>query len=164
MHFTVGGTLYPELWDVTGTFGELHGEAATYLTPRTSFGPTLALRGGGKKVWGDFPFFESAFVGGASTVRGQRENRYAGDASLYGSAELRAKLGRYFVLLPGTYGVFGIADVGRVYLEGESSDTWHTGFGGGLWLAFLEPANTMTLAFVSGDDRTGFYLRAGFAF
>ena len=49
-----------------------------------------------------------------------------------------------------TFGVFGLADVGRVYLEGESSDVWHTGFGGGLWFAFLERANTMTLSLVSG--------------
>ena len=163
-HFTAGGTVYPALWDVEDTFGELHGEAATYLTPRTSFGPTLALRAGAKKVWGTFPFFESAFVGGASTVRGLREQRYAGDAAVYGNAELRLGLGHFFVLLPGTFGVFGIADVGRVYLEGESSDVWHTGFGGGLWFAFLERANTMTLSLVSGDDRTAFYLRAGFAY
>ena len=156
--------MYPALWDVEDTFGELHGEAATYLTPRTSFGPTLALRAGAKKVWGTFPFFESAFVGGASTVRGLREQRYAGDAAVYGNAELRLGLGHFFVLLPGTFGVFGIADVGRVYLEGESSDVWHTGFGGGLWFAFLERANTMTLSLVSGDDRTAFYLRAGFAY
>lgn len=164
VHILAGGSLYPAVWDVTGTFGELHGEAATYLTPRTSFGPTLALRAGGKRVWGDFPFFESAFVGGASTVRGLREQRYAGDAALYGNAELRVRLGRFFVVLPGDYGIFGMADVGRVYLEGESSDTWHTGVGGGIWFAFLEPGNTITVSLVRGDERTAFYLRAGFAY
>jgi hemolysin activation/secretion protein len=156
--------VYPAVWDVVSTFGELHGEASTYLTPKTSFGPTLALRAGGKKVWGNFPFFESAFVGGASTVRGLREERYAGDAAVYGNAELRARLGRFFVVLPGSYGVFGIADVGRVYLDGESSDTWHTGFGGGVWFAFLEPGNAITVSAVRGDHRTAFYLRAGFAY
>ena len=164
VHFTAAGTVYPAIWDVESTFGELHGEASTYLTPRTSFGPTLALRVGGKKVWGDFPFFESAFIGGASTVRGLREQRYAGDAAVYGNAELRLRLGRYFLVLPGEYGIFGIGDVGRVYLEGESSDTWHTGVGGGIWFAFLDRANTMSVAVVSGDDRTALYLRAGFGY
>jgi hypothetical protein len=164
VHLLAGGSVYPAVWDVASTFGEVHGEASTYLTPKTSFGPTLALRAGGKKVWGAFPFFESAFVGGASTVRGLREQRYAGDAAVYGNAELRARLGRFFVVLPGTYGVLGIADVGRVYLDGESSDTWHTGFGGGVWFAFLESGNAITMSVVRGDQRTAFYLRAGFAY
>lgn len=164
VHLTAGGSVFPAVWDVETTFGELHGEVAAFLTPRTSFGPTLALRAGGKRVWGDYPFFEAAFVGGAGTVRGLREDRYAGDGSAYGNAELRVRLGRYFVLLPGDYGVFGLADVGRVFLEGESSDVWHTGVGGGLWFAFLEQANTMTVALARGDGRTAFYLRAGFAY
>jgi hypothetical protein len=161
---SAGGSIYPAVWDVEETFGEVHGEVGTYLTPHKTFGPTLALRAGGKKVWGTFPFFESAFVGGAATVRGLREQRYAGDAALYGNAELRLRLGRFFVLLPGDFGVLGLADVGRVYLEGESSDTWHTGVGGGLWFAFLDPANTITVTLARGDNRTALYLRAGFGY
>jgi hypothetical protein len=164
VQLSAGGSFYPAVWDVEETFGEVHGEVGTYLTPHTTFGPTLALRAGGKKVWGTFPFFESAFVGGATTVRGLRTQRYAGDAALYGNAELRLRLGRFFVVLPGDFGVFGLADVGRVYLEGESSDTWHTGVGGGLWFAFLDPANTITVTVARGDNRTALYLRAGFGY
>jgi len=164
VHLVAGGSVYPAVWDVDSTFGELHGEAGTYLTPNTTFGPTLALRAGAKKVWGAYPFFESAFVGGASNVRGLRTQRYAGDAALYGSAELRARLGQYFLVLPGTFGVFALGDVGRVYLKGESSDSWHTGVGGGLWFAYLEPANTITIAVARGDSRTALYIRAGFAY
>ncbi|HUR92945.1 MAG TPA: BamA/TamA family outer membrane protein [Gemmatimonadales bacterium] len=164
VHLLAGGSVYPAIWDVESAFGEVHAEAATYLTPHTSFGPTLALRAGAKKVLGDFPFFESAFIGGASTVRGLREQRYAGEASLSGSAELRLRLGKFYVVLPGDYGVFGIADVGRVYLDGETSDTWHSGFGGGLWLAFLEPGNTLSLSVVRGDERTALYFKAGFGY
>jgi hypothetical protein len=158
------GSVYPGLWDVERTFGEVHGQLATYLTPSGGFRPTLALRAGAKKVWGTFPFFESAFLGGAATVRGLREQRYAGDAALYGNAELRVPVGRFFVVLPGRFGVFGLGDLGRVYLSDESSDTWHTGVGGGLWFAFLDPANVVTVAVARGDDRTALYLRAGFAY
>jgi hypothetical protein len=164
VQFSAAGSVYPAVWDVAETFGEVHGEVGTYLTPHTTIGPTLALRAGGKKVWGTFPFFESAFVGGAETVRGLREQRYAGDAALYGNAELRLRLGRFFVVLPGDFGVFGLADVGRVYFEGESSDTWHTGVGGGLWFAFLDPANTITVSLARGDNRTALYLQAGFGY
>jgi outer membrane protein assembly factor BamA len=165
VHLIAGGSVYPAVWDVDSTFGELHGEASTYLTPNTTFGPTLALRAGAKKVWGGFPFFESAFIGGASTVRGLRTQRYAGDAAVYANAELRARLGRYFLVLPGTFGVFALGDVGRVYLDGESSDKWHTGVGGGLWFAYLDPASTLSIAVARGDDdRTAVYIRAGFAY
>lgn len=164
VHLLAAGSFYPALWDVEDTFGEVHGEIATYLTPATSFAPTLALRAGGKKVWGTFPFFESAFIGGAATVRGLREQRYAGDAALYGNAELRFRLGRFFAVLPGTLGLFGLADVGRVYLDGESSDKWHTGVGGGFWFAFLDPATTVTVALARGDSRTALYVRAAFAY
>ena len=35
--------------------------------------------------------------------------------------------------------MFGLADVGRVFLDGESSDRWHAACGGGIWLSWLEP-------------------------
>jgi hypothetical protein len=160
----VGGKIYPAVWDVDSTFGEAHGEAATYLTPPIPLQPTLALRVGGRKLWGHYPFFESAFIGGASTVRLGRVNRYAGDAAAYGSAELRLPVARVTLVLPADVGVFGLGDVGRVFVEGESSDKWHSAFGGGLWLAWLDRANTISAAVAAGDERTGFYLQAGFGF
>ena len=93
-----------------------------------------------------------------------RENRYAGDAVVYAGAELRLFLTKFFLLLPGDFGVFGLGDVGRVYLEGESSDRWHGAAGGGIWFAFLGRANTLSMAVARGEERTGFYLRAGFGF
>jgi len=164
VHFAAGGSVYPGIFDVTSTFGEVHGEAATFLHASMPLEPVLALRAGAKRVWGTYPFHEAAAVGGASTVRGLRSDRYLGDAAVFANAELRLRLTRFDVVLPGEMGVFGLGDAGRVWLEGESSDTWHTGVGGGLWFAFLSRASTMTLAIARGDDRTAFYLRAGFGF
>nr|NIM52039.1 hypothetical protein [Gemmatimonadales bacterium]NIN12787.1 hypothetical protein [Gemmatimonadales bacterium]NIN51012.1 hypothetical protein [Gemmatimonadales bacterium]NIP08476.1 hypothetical protein [Gemmatimonadales bacterium]NIR00912.1 hypothetical protein [Gemmatimonadales bacterium] len=121
VYVTVGGSVYPPIWDVDSLFGEVHGEFATYLTARpVPLRPTLALRVGGKKVWGRFPFQEAAFIGDAASVRLGRQNRFAGDASVYGNAELRLRLARIFLVLPGDFGVFGLGDVGRVFLDGES--------------------------------------------
>ncbi|MFL5401246.1 MAG: hypothetical protein ACJ8BF_00320 [Gemmatimonadales bacterium] len=159
-----GGNIYPALWDVDSTFGEVHGEAATYLTAKLPLEPTLALRVAGKKIWGRYPFFESAFIGGASTVRLGKVNRYAGDASAYGSAELRLALARLELVLPAQFGVFGFGDVGRVFLAGESSDVWHEAGGGGIWLSFLDRAYTFSLALGAGEERTGLYVQAGFGF
>ena len=159
-----GGNAYPAVWDVDSTFGEVHGIAATYLSVRAPLDPTLALRVGGKKLWGAFPYFEAAFIGDPSTVRLGRWNRFAGDASAYGSAELRLTVGRALVVLPADIGIFGLADGGRVFLEGESSSEWHTAFGGGVWLAFLDRAHTLSAAVVSSEERTGVYVQAGFGF
>ena len=160
----VGGSAYPPIWDVDSTFGEVHGEAATYLSVSAPLDPTLALRVGGRKLWGRYPYFEAAFIGGSSTVRLGRINRYAGDASAYGSTELRLSLTRVRVILPATLGIFGLADAGRVFLAGESSDTWHSAAGGGVWLSYLERAYTLSLAIAKSDERTGIYAQAGLGF
>jgi hypothetical protein len=160
----LGGAAYPSVWDVDSTFGEVHGEASTYLTARVPLSPTLAFRVGGKKLWGRYPYFESAFIGGASTVRLGRVNRYAGDASAYASAELRLALARLQLVLPAQVGVFGLGDVGRVFLAGESSDRWHGAAGGGIWIAYLDRAYTFSVALASGEERTALYAQAGFGF
>jgi hypothetical protein len=164
VHAIVGGTLYPSLWDVESTFGEMHAVAATYLTAAGRLRPTLALRAAGQRVWGTFPFHESAFVGGGSSLRGWGEQRFAGEASLYGTAELRLFLTRFFLVLPTDLGIFGLVDAGRVFAEGESSSEWHRGIGGGIWIAPVERKHTVSLAIVHSEERTGVYLRSGFLF
>ena len=171
----VAGAVYPGVWDVASAFGSIDGEARTYATARIPTNPTLALRVGGKKVWGTFPFHESAFLGGPGltgsgasdgNLRGFRKNRFAGDTALYGNSELRLVLAKIKLLVPGELGLFGAADAGRVMYakEPDDADTWHTGVGGGLWLSFLRRRQTLSVAAVNGDDLMGVYLRAGLVF
>ena len=160
----VGGTVYAPILTVEETYGRVRGEIRAYLTPGSERAPTLALRAGGEKLWGAFPFFEAAFLGGLETVRGYARQRFAGDASVYGSAELRIPLLRHRIVVPGEVGIQGIADVGRVFVEGERSDRWHRGFGGGLWITLLERVNTVSVSVVASDERVGFYAGAGFAY
>jgi hypothetical protein len=162
--FDVGASAYPAVLSVKKAFGEVHGQAATYLTAGGYLEPTLAFRVGGKKVWGAFPFHEAATVGGKDTLRGFLEQRFAGDACVYGNAELRLFLTRFSVLSPGDMGIFFVGDAGRVYLEGEDSNKWHAGFGGGIWLAFVERRNTVSVAVVRSAEKTGVYARLGFGF
>ena len=163
-HVFVTARYFPSLWDVETAFGSIHGEAATYLTGGGGLQPTVALRAGGKRVFGTYPFHDAAFIGGAANVRGFHPQRFAGDASLYGNAELRLELGRFFLVLPGDFGVFALADAGRVFLEGETSDRWHTAVGGGLWFAYLDRSRTVSVAVARSEERTGLYVRAGFSF
>ena len=161
----LGASVYPSVLDVEEAFGALHVEGATYLTADSlPLQPTLALRAGGKHVWGDFPYQEAAFIGDPATVRLGRQNRYAGESAVYGGAEVRLRLGAMNLFVPGEFGVFGLGDVGRVYLEGESSDTWHAAGGGGVWLSFIERVNTISVAVARSEERTGVYVGAGFGF
>ena len=161
----LGGSAAPELWDAASAYGELHGEVRTYLTPGRANAPTLALRAGGRAVIGTAPYLDRALIGGASTVRGLREQRFAGRQSAYGSAELRQALGRVKVVVPLRVGLFGFGDAGRVFETGESSDRWHWGAGGGLWAAIFQTGSTLSIGAARSDDRTtGIYLRAGMAF
>lgn len=160
----IGATVFPKVWDVETAYAEVHGEASAHVTAPIALEPTLAVRAGGKSVSSGAPYFDAAFVGGGDTVRGLPEQRFAGRSSLYASAELRLFLTRFFLLLPGELGVFGLTDTGRVFASGETSGRWHSSVGGGLWFAFLSRASTVTIAVARSEERTGVYARAGFGF
>jgi len=133
--------------DLGGPFGSARGEARTYLS--LGGGPVLALRAGGEVVRGDFPFAEAAFLGGPGSLRGYPYQRFAGDASAFGSAELRQPLGEVRLLVRGRLGVFALADAGRVWMDGDSPGDWHTDYGGGLWFETL--GIPLTLTYARGD-------------
>ncbi|HEX5133234.1 MAG TPA: BamA/TamA family outer membrane protein [Candidatus Krumholzibacteria bacterium] len=160
-HFTAAGTVFPPLGKVESTFGEAHAEAAVYRTASIPLTPTLALRVGGKAVWGEYPWHEAAYLGGSASLRGFASQRFAGDASAYGGAELRVPLTHIYLFVPGNVGVFALGDVGRVFVDGESSDRWHTSAGGGIWLSLVDPDNTISISVVGSEEDTRVYVRAG---
>jgi hypothetical protein len=160
-----GGEVVPALWDVESTFGRLGGEARAFLSAATvPLEPTLALRAGGEQVFGDAPFQSASYLGGRSGLRGWDSERFAGDASVFGNAELRLRLAGVRIMLPTELGVFGLADVGRVYVDGESPGGWHTGVGGGIWLAFVDRASTISVAMAHSEERNAFYVSLGFTY
>ncbi len=117
-------------------------------------GSVLAVRAGGQKAFGEFPLQYAAFLGGSPSLRGYAFDRFAGDASAFGSAELR-------VPLAGPFGVLGLADAGRVWYDGDSPGGWHTALGGG---GFVRAGGyTASLLYAYGE-RGIVYLRLGLPF
>jgi outer membrane protein assembly factor BamA len=157
-------TYYPEAWDVESAFGSLVASVATYVTLPVPLKPILALRGSGKRVLGDFPYFEAAFVGGGGSVRSLEAQRYAGDAALAATAELRIPLASFSLILPLDVGVFGLAETGRVYLDGESPGGWHGAMGGGFWIGVIDPTSALSFSFTNNQERTGIFIKAGLSF
>jgi hypothetical protein len=92
------------------------------------------------------------------------EQRFAGDASLLGSAELRVDLKRVLIVLPTDVGFFVFGDAGRVFRDGETSNRWSSGWGGGLWFAPLRRSSTVQVSLARAERRTAIYFGVGFAF
>jgi len=167
------GTWWPKLWDVSDTFGEVDGNANTYLSLGNWL--TLAARAGGKKVFGTYPFRDAAFIGGGNlptgsllepsyAIRGFHTMRFAGDASAYGNADLRLRLFRATIILPTHVGVFGLADAGRVWLSGEDSNTWHRDFGGGVWISPMNYRYTFVAYIANSSEGNIVHVGSEFTF
>jgi hypothetical protein len=175
---------YPPWLDNAAGFTKFRGEASALLGSDLVSPVLLSLRVAGEKNWGRYPFFEAAFLGGASLpspldlthgasgnlLRGYDQNRFAGDASAVANADLRIPVGKYSAILPLRYGLLGLADVGRVFLSSESSSTWHWGAGGGVWLALraaapgVEFVSSASLAVVRSDEGTSLIVSTLFGF
>jgi hypothetical protein len=155
------GFYYPEAWDARASFGGVEGEMRGYLAGKRAM---LAAKVGGRRVFGDYPWFESAFVGSSRSLRGYRKNRFAGDGSVYGSLEARFWLFRGQLIAPGRWGVFGLADAGRVFLEGDSSEAWHASYGGGIFFQIMTLNTIVHAAIAHGDEGTRVHVGYGFAF
>jgi hypothetical protein len=138
---------YPLFGDA---FGTAAARGALYLPlRRIGSGPHLAFRAGASMATGEYPAQFAAAIGGRSTVRGYSWRRFAGDVATNGSAELRVPVGTVNLLLKSQLGVFALADAGRVWFDGRSDGDWHTGVGGGIWLAAL--GRSVSLAYAKGE-------------
>jgi hypothetical protein len=151
---------YPLVTGAADVFGNVAVEGSVYV-PLPGRGPHLALRAGGGHAFGDYPFFEAATIGGRSTVRGLRQDRYAGDTGAYGTAELRVPLDSVVLFFRTEAGAFAFGDAGRVWHDGVSAGSWHTGVGAGVWLALF--GRSVSLA-VARSDATRAYAWLGLPF
>src|SRR6202044_1912615 len=105
------------------------------------------------------PFQDLPVIGGATTVRGYYNGRFAGDAALYNRTELYVPVFRVALVAPSTVGLMGLNDGGRVFASGSAyrSSAWHDGIGGGLWTSFLDNQYLITLTAVHGSERMFVY-------
>ena len=115
---------------------------------------------------GNYKFFQASSVGGKSNLRGHRATRYAGDACLYQNSEFRLKLFNFSnYLSKGEFGILGFYVIGRVWLDGEDSNQWLHGYGGGIWISPFSIAVLSANYELSKDEDPGlFSLRFSFLF
>lgn len=157
--FDAAATAYPGLDGDTDAFGTGEATLRGYLP---LLGDThLALRLGGRQAWGDFPAWHAATIGGRTSIRGFEYMRFAGDAAAFGNAEIRVPVTTLSLIVRGELGLLGLADAGRVWVDGDSDGDWHSALGGGAW--FSGAGQTLSLYFASGE-RDQLYLSFGMPF
>ena len=163
-YFKVSGSYYPEILDNKSSFIKGGLDVRSYHTANFITDATLALRAGGEKIFGTYPFFKSAFLGGGDNLRGYNRERFSGDASLFGQAELRFYLTDLKLIINGRFGFFAFAETGRVFIEHDDSEKWHPSYGGGLWVSYLNRAVNLNLALANSEETLIFYFLTRFMF
>lgn len=138
--------------DAYERFGTARAVATGYLPVPLPLETVVALRAGGEHLWGDAPLQYAPRLGGSETLRGHHTGRFFGDSSAFGSAELRVRLFKANLWIARSeVGVIGLYDAGRVWLDGEDSDQWHTAQGGGLWFATIDRKLTAHVVYAHGE-------------
>ena len=175
---TVSGSSFPTkgiYWQVRGNWlqgldkanniSSLDSEVQWYHSVRLPSLLTLAVRVGGGHIFNDdFQFFQAYKLGNLTNLRGYRRTRFYGQSYAYNSTELRMNVLRFSTYLaPIHLGVIAFNDVGRVWLPGESSNTWHHGYGAGI---YLSPFNMISISAMWGFSREDSLtlIRFGFLF
>ncbi|MES2375906.1 MAG: BamA/TamA family outer membrane protein [Bacteroidota bacterium] len=146
------------------SYGQIVSEFSFLLNPDNESKLVFADRIGGGTTIGNAAYYQQLKLGGSSNLRGFYTWRFTGKSMAYNNFEVRVKLSDFAsYLLPGTLGMIGFDDVGRVWTPGELSSTWHNGFGGGF---YFEPGQLLLVQGVVGFSKEGAYpyVSAGFRF
>ncbi len=158
IYWNTNASFLYDLDHATKTFNRLSSDLSLFMSFRKPHRMVIALRIGGSMNIGEYDFFQANTLGGESNLRGYRSTRYSGDANIYQNSEFRFKLfefSSYFA--KGEFGIIGFNDVGRIWLDGENSDMWHHGYGGGIWIS---PFNISVISATferSKDEENGLF-------
>lgn len=125
-----------ESYDVT----QLRSDFAFFLPVGKKI--VLASRFGAGHNFGDFEFYQAQYLGALDNLRGYRKYRFAGQSMAFNNTELRISFGDFTsYLFPSGFGLILFHDVGRVWSDlAMESDKWHSGYGGGIWIAPMRRA------------------------
>lgn len=102
---------------------------------------------------GEPEFYQRVRLGGLANLRGFHTGRFTGSTMAYNDLEARVKLFDFnSYLLPGSVGIVGFNDLGRVWMPGERSARLHVGYGGGLYIV---PAHSLLIEGMVGLSQEG---------
>jgi hypothetical protein len=138
--------------------GILSAETSLYISSGDRRPVTFAVRGGYVLSYGDTPFYQKAKLGQHLNNRGLNRNRFTGDRAAFVNTDLRFHLGVIQTpVIPLSYGIYGLFDLGRVWIINDNSNSWHTSFGGGFYIAPYSDAVSLRLSYARSDLGSGIF-------
>ena len=155
------GRFAPPVFDLESAYGSARSSIRGRLRAPLPLQPELSVRVSGEQAWGRVPYAEAASLGGGQDLLGYRYRRYIGDRSLSAMSIGRLRLLKLDQVSGLRFGLQGIAGVGRVWLEGEDSDLWHTSLGGGIWVRSEGLGKFISFSLIQGDRGMESYLSFG---
>ena len=160
---TIDGDVNGE--DIDNNFGYVKPYFAIDHRLNKSASLVLATKIGGEAILGDdFELYHAAQLGGGKNLRGFRRERFTGKYSVFHTTDLRLRLGKFkSSFIPLKYGITGGVDYGRVWLDDDNSDKWHSSVGGSFWISGLETF-TANLGYYGSSDGGRIAFVLGFAF
>jgi hypothetical protein len=158
------GSIFPAVDNIPENFYRAGIDVRGYFTPEFMSFTTFALRAGGTKVWGKYPFFAGATIGGKQNVRGYNDKRFSGDASLFGQAEIRLFITELKLILKSKLGINLFVETGRVFTTNDNSNKWHPSYGAGFWIDYFNSEFIPSAYVAFSPDRTTFAFGLGMGF
>jgi hypothetical protein len=149
--FSLAAEYTANLKDRSKSFGRYASEVKIYVPVSRKLGFTF--KGGGSTMTGTPDFYQYNRIGGSRTLRGHQRDRYYGTSTFYNQNELRWITDARTFLFNGKFGIFGLYDIGRVWIENEKSDIWHASVGGGVIVSVFNKITFAGSYAISKDDR-----------
>jgi len=136
IYFNTYAKAYTGINENTNNFTRAGADFSLYTDVLYKKHIVFATAFGAHRNFGKFEIPQAQYLGFKQNLRGYRFQRFAGEARAYNNTELRFNFGDVNLYwFKGPVGVVAFHDVARVWTDGEDSDTWHTGYGGGFWIA-----------------------------
>ncbi len=152
--------------DSSDKIWEFRTDMTTYLMISRKPEMVLANRIGFARTDGDAQFYQLQNLGNLTNLRGFRNNRFLGNSAIYDNIDLRIRLTQWNNnVLPMDIGILGGFDIGRVWLDGEDSNSWHRSYTAGIWMDILGVFIVHPYFSITEDgERNTFNLRTSFSF
>jgi hypothetical protein len=146
----LNGNYTNDMRKTTGNVAKYHAEITWYAPLSKKFG--LVIRGGGSTLTGSPYFYQYNILGGTENLRGYQRERFYGNSTAYTQNELRWITNFNSYIFNGKIGLFALYDAGRVWLKGENSNTWHSGYGAGIILSVFNKLSSSAAYAISPED------------
>lgn len=115
----------------------------------------IATKIGGEAILGDnYEFYHGATLGGGNrnSLRGYRNERFNGKYAFYQNVDIRSGITQFRTdFVPIRIGASLGFDYGRVWVEDDNSNDWHTNYGGSIFINAFK-AVTGNIGYYVGDE------------